>query len=199
MSLLKLIINANPNNEENEIGLILKEILTRVKQVSPFFGPLFLFTAVFKAFMYLPDLMDRSINQLESVEGILEKKNQLLRRPIEPGDIAREPGVTLYTENKWGREEMIAYIASIMEVPEGRKLFGKLVASEYRGLDGLRKQGPIISQDFAIAIQKKRKTIKEEVAKSVKEKLIEKVKSGDVPEETVKKLTELLSQLSQAS
>jgi hypothetical protein len=198
-SILKKIIQATDqinNSKEKQISFLLKEMFSGSKQTKAIFGPLLLFSAIFNGYMYLPRLIERSVEQLNTVEGLLEELRHLYRRPLELRDIAEKPGATLITENRWGRDKIVTYIASIMEIPEGRELFGKLTASEYRDLRGFRQQGPILAQSFVNAIQKKRKTIKEEAAKSVKEKLIEKIKSGDVPEEKVRELADLLSQTS---
>ena len=150
--------------------------------------------SVWGAYAYLPKMIQKSIDQLSTVEGILKAMKGLKKRPLKLADIASNPGQALISKS-WSRKEMVDYIASVMEVDEGRRLYTHLIADEYRDLNGIRTEGPVIGKDFSSAILKRRKSIKLEAAEKIKEQLIANIKKGALSKEEVKKLAKLLSKV----
>jgi len=157
-------------------------------------APVFLAIAVWDAFNYLPNMLQKSLEQLDTVEGVLKELKRLSPDPgpIKLTDIARTPGKTLIAKS-WSRYEMVDYLAASMETPEGRSLYSELIANEYTDLRGKKSKGPIIDQDFSTAILKRRETIKSEAAEKIKEKLIANIKEGALSEEESRQLASQLS------
>ena len=179
---------------EATTSTLLKKALTGIKVVGSFAAPMIVLSAVWGAYAYLPKMIQKSIDQLNTVEGILKTMKGLKKRPLKLTDITNNPGQTLISKS-WSQKEMVDYIASVMEVDEGRRLYTHLIADEYRDLNGIRTEGPVIGKDFSSAILKRRKSIKLEAAEKIKEQLIANIKKGVLSKEEVKKLAKLLSKV----
>jgi hypothetical protein len=167
------------------------------KTAASFAGPLLLVAAVWGAFNFLPNMLQKSIEQLDTVEGVLKKLRALRRTggkdtPLKLTDIARNPGKTLVVKS-WSRYEMVDYLAAVMDTQEGKRLYLELISEEYTDLNGKKRKGPLIDKDFTTAILKRRKTIKTEAAEKMKNQLIANVKKGALSEEEAKKLKDALS------
>ena len=160
-----------------------------IRKAGRFAGPAFLAVAVWDAFNYLPDMLQKSLEQLATVEGILKQLKSLNPDPgpIKLTDISRTPGKTLIAKT-WSRYEMVDYLAASMETQEGRALYSELIANEYTDLRGKKSKGPLIDQDFSTAILKRRETIKSEAAEKIKARLIANIKAGALSEEESSRL-----------
>ena len=184
---------------KEEASALLKKVLVGTKVIGRLAGPMFLVAAVWGAFNYLPDLMQKSLEQLDTVEGILKALRRLRSTagndsPLKLTDITDKPGKTLISKS-WSRKEMVDYIASVMELKEGKRLYSELIAEKYIDLNGKKQQGPLIGKDFSTAILKRRKSIKLEAAEKIKAQLLVKIKEGALSEEETKKLTASLSKV----
>ena len=62
--------------------------------------------------------------------------------------------------------------SSIASGQEGQSFYGKLLASQYTSLAGIPVNGPVISQDFATTIQKRRKELESETTKKIQDLLV---------------------------
>ena len=137
-----------------------------------------LFAAVAGAFAFLPAMIQHQIDQLDTVEGFLKNFRAKLGRPIKPKDIANQRGLSYpkFAKVSWTRNNIIDYLAASSASSEGKALYGVLIAGEFRGNDGLRKNGPIISEEFAIAIQRRRKSMGKEGVQNMHKKIMSKAK-----------------------
>jgi hypothetical protein len=143
---------------------------------------------VFQAFTYLPELFQEGVETIRKIEGWLMYARQRFEEPVSLDRIKRNPSNSPREPKSWSRDQMVDYIAGHMESPAGRALFGSLVASKYEDTNGVQRQGPIIDQKFADAIQLRRKSIKEEAGEDLKKALLAKIKSGKISEENLDRL-----------
>ena len=133
---------------------------------------------VWAAFTTLPNMMQNRINQLKTVEGMLLNMRKLKDAPLNPKDITTKSSDSeTIIGVSFTRQKVIDYLASAIEYSDdGKGLYSKLIKGSHKNLDGYTVSGPVIDQDFAIAIQKRRKTIKEESGDNLKDKLVSSIK-----------------------
>jgi hypothetical protein len=173
-----------------------KSVWPLIRGAGKMVGPVFLLAAVWEGFTYLPSMLQKSIEQLETVEGILKQLRSLRRTagndtPLKLTDIADKPGNTLIVKT-WSREEIVDYLAAVMEVQEGMQLYNELISKEYTDLDGKKIKGPLVGEDFSNAILKRRESIKAEAAEKIKSRLIANIKAGALSEEESRQLHQYL-------
>ena len=169
---------------------------TLIRNTGRLAGPVFMIAAVWGAFNYLPNMLQKSIEQLDTVEGILKQLRRLRRQsgndtPIKLTDITNKPGKTLIAKS-WSRKEIVDYFAAVMETQEGKQLYLEVISEEYTDLDGKKRKGPLVGKDFSTAILKRRKSIKSEAAKKIKSRLIANIKAGALSEEESSQLRQHL-------
>lgn len=169
---------------------------TLIRNIGSLAGPVFMLAAVWGAFNYLPNMLQKSIEQLETVEGILKQLRRVRRdsgndTPIKLTDIANKPGKTLIVKS-WSRKEIVDYFAAVMETQEGKQLYLEVISEEYTDLDGKKRKGPLVGKDFSTAILKRRKSIKAEAAKKIKSRLIANIKAGALSKEESSQLRQYL-------
>ena len=112
------------------------------------------------------------------MEGALKDHRVRVRRALNTDDLANIRDVDPFASGiHWSSKRIIEYLSSNMGTREGQRMYGGLVAGEFKGNDGLRKTGPIISKEFAIAIQKRRKSLLRDGRKNLRKEILKKAKA----------------------
>ena len=163
-SIIEKLLEVNSNSLKIKSGL---------KLAGGFLGAFFLAKSIYDSFTYLPTLMQKSIDQMKTVEGILLTMRKLINRPLEVGDISTSKEKSPITGTVLTQKMVLDTIASsIASGQEGQSFYGKLLASQYTSLAGIPVNGPVISQDFATTIQKRRKELESETTKKIQDLLV---------------------------
>jgi len=125
-------------------------------------APALFFLFVYNAFMFLPNMIQKQIETLDTIEGFLknfkDQKDNLSdtrgeeHAPIEYSDLSdiSDPSFPKFGNVQWDRGTLIDFIASRMNTREGKALYMKL------------QNDGIIGKSFASKILKRRDGIRQE-------------------------------------
>lgn len=122
--------------------------------------PVGIIVAIYDLFNILPDMIEQSIQRIQTIEGLLEYTHRQLRRPLNTSDFAEKQNFpSINNSESFGINHIIDEIAAAMNYPksEGKALYNKLIGEN------------IISQEFSSAILKRRLSIREEAGQKIKE------------------------------